>query len=516
MLRIPLAALLLLPLALPPGAQEPFEGETLISPMDVTLTQLIDMNGSVLMTWHGATRPASMAYLLDDQSVLRPCVDHDGYFSGGGSGGRIQRIDAGDLVVWDYLFSTADYQQHHDIEPLPNGNVLIVAWERKTLQEAIAAGRRVISGEMWPTLIVEVEPSGETGGIIVWEWHAWDHLIQDADAQKPDYGVISEHPERFDINYGFIPPDTGDWIHINAIDYDPIHDQIAICSRAFGEIYVIDHSTTTKEAAGHSGGNCGMGGNILYRWGNPQTYDRGTVDDQYFFAPHGVNWIDEGLPGAGHILVLNNGDRPGGANDYTTVDELIPPQNPDGSYDIGLYDPFGPATPYWIYGGPGTYGGPTQCGAYRLPNGNTLISYTEAGYIFEVTETGETVWDYDTPGGSRVARAPRYWDDSASAPSARDDFSAGSLRFLMIRGHPLVDRVELSVAAPEHEHAKLTIFDLAGRTVCGLALDWVTPGEGRAVWNGCDTRGRRVAAGTYLVQLSTERAAKSKQLLVIR
>ena len=146
-------------------------------------------------------------------------------------------------------------------------------------------------------------------------------------------------------------------MHVNAVAYNADLDQIALSSPTFSEIWIIDHSTTTEEAAGHTGGNCGMGGDILYRWGNPYVYDRGGPGDQYFFVPHGVNWIDPGLPGEDNILVFNNGDRPG-SNDYSTVDELVAPRNPDGTYTIEDGEPFGPAAPAWTYGGPGGgYGG---------------------------------------------------------------------------------------------------------------------------------------------------------------
>ncbi|MBD3236199.1 MAG: hypothetical protein GF330_05825 [Candidatus Eisenbacteria bacterium] len=509
-------ALLLLALTTLASGQEPFEGQTLIAPMNATYTELIDLDGTVLHTWHGASRPASMAYLLDDGSVLRPCVDPGGYFSGGGTGGRIQRIDPDDQVVWDYFFSTDDYQQHHDVEPLPNGNVLVVAWEHKSREEALGAGRQQVFGEMWPTLIVEIEPLGASGGTIVWAWHAWDHLIQDVDPQKPNYGVVSEHPERFDINYGQIPPETGDWLHINAIDYDPIRDQIVFSSRPFGEIYVIDHSTTTEEAAGHQGGNCGMGGDILYRWGNPQTYDRGLPDDQYFFAPHGVNWIDAGMPGSRNLLIFNNGDRPGGADDYTTVDELVTPQNPDGTYEIAPGEPFGPSAPTWTYGGPETYGGPTQCGAYRLPNGNTLITYCEPGHIFEVSETGATVWEHNLPGQTRVARAPRYWEDTSSAPASADHRCVPDLDLQIVSGHPLVDRIAFRVRTANGPSASLAVHDLLGRRVRTLRLECSAPGEARAVWNGRDSSGRDVPAGAYFTLLHSGRVTKTMRLCVVR
>ncbi|MCP4246868.1 MAG: hypothetical protein GY778_07450 [bacterium] len=264
---------------------------------------------------------------------------------------------------------------------------------------------------MWPTLIVEINPVGVTGGNVVWEWHFWDHLVQDVDPGLANYGVVADHPELLDINFGNVggPQGGGDWVHVNAIDYNAELDQIVFSSPPMNEFYVIDHSTTTAEAAGHSGGNSGMGGDILYRWGNPQVYGRGSAADQQFFIIHGVNWIDPCLPGAGSFLAFNNGNRPGSANDYSTVVEIAPPVDEFGNYSLTAGAAFGPAASTWSYGDSGSfYGGPTQCGAFRLPNGNTLICATNDGYVFEVTTAGQTVWDFDY--GSSIARAPRYWD----------------------------------------------------------------------------------------------------------
>ena len=104
---------------------------------------------------------------------------------------------------------------------------------------------------------MEIAQNG-SGGQIVWEWHIWDHLIQDHDSSKDNFGVISNHPELIDINMisatGGGPPgmNSGDWFHINGIDYNADLDQIAFSSRHASEVYIIDHSTTTSEAATHS------------------------------------------------------------------------------------------------------------------------------------------------------------------------------------------------------------------------------------------------------------------------
>jgi hypothetical protein len=516
-----IGTILLLGLSLPVCAQEPFEGHTLISPINSTETFLMDMDETVLNTWHGAARPSSIAYLLEDGSILRPCRDPEGHFQAGGAGGRIQRIDPNDIVVWDYSVSTDDYQQHHDIEPLPNGNILVICWEKKTLEEALAAGRVEVEGEMWPTLILEVEPVGTAGGYVVWEWHLWDHLIQDVDPAKPDYGVITDHPELLDINYGTVGgggigiPDNGDWIHANAIDYNPELDQIVFSSRATNEFYIIDHSTTTPEAAGHTGGNSGMGGDILYRWGNPLVYARGSVSDQYFFVIHGVNWIDEGLPGEGNLLCFNNGDREG-TGDWSSVDEIVPPVDQSGHYEISAGEAFGPSSPRWTYGEPGGfYSGASQCGAYRLPNGNTLICQAEGGYLFEVTQSGTTVWDYDYPSGN-IARAQRYWEDTTPVPTEADRWSTGTSPLLTVRPNPFNPSTSIGFTLPREERVALEVFGVDGRRVVMLADGIHDAGEHVVVWDGCDDDGARLASGVYFIGLRAGTSSKMQKVILLK
>jgi len=389
----------------------PYEGYTLIDPMMNTTATLIGNDESALNWWSCSATPASMPYLMPDCTMVRPSKVSNPSLSGAAVGGRIQKIDWDGTVTWNYTWSNSNHQQHHDIQPMPNGNVLLVSWERKTRTEAIAAGRQSISGEMWPTEIVEVEPSGASGGRVAWEWHLWDHLIQDADPSKPNYGVVADHPERMDINYGNVgggPEGGGDWIHVNSIDYNEELDQIVFGSRFTSEFYVIDHSTTTGEAAGHTGGRSGMGGDFLYRWGNPQVYDRGGASDRMIYAIHGVNWIPRGYPGEGNILYFNNGDgRPGG--NYSSAEEIVPPVDGGGNYTIVSGAAFGPAEPIWIYHGGGSFYSPRQSGAYRLPNGNTLITVADSATLLEVTDAGERVWYYK--GTSSIARAIKYGDD---------------------------------------------------------------------------------------------------------
>src|SRR5262249_3692287 len=125
-----------------------------------------------------------------------------------------------------------------------------------------------------------------------------------------------------------------DWTHVNAVSYNAKYDQVMISVREFNEIWILDHSTTTEQAASHTGGRSGKGGDLLYRWGNPRAYRAGSTGDQRLFAQHDAHWIPDGLPGAGHLLVFNNGGgRPDG--NYSSVDEVeLPTPDSQGHYDL--------------------------------------------------------------------------------------------------------------------------------------------------------------------------------------
>jgi len=205
------------------------------------------------------------------------------------------------------------------------------------------------------------------------EWHAWDHLIQDYDPARDNYGAVVDHPELIDINLN-VSGIQADWNHINSIDYNEEFDQILLSSRNQNEIWIIDHSTTPEEAAGHTGGNSGKGGDILYLWGNPQACHTGNADDQKFFGQHDAQWIEPGCPGEGNILVFNNGQgRPDGT--YYSIEEIIPPVANNGSYALTPGYAYGPEEPTWAYNdkNPTDFYANHISGVQRLPNGNTLI-----------------------------------------------------------------------------------------------------------------------------------------------
>ena len=164
------------------------------------------------------------------------------------------------------------------------------------------------------------------------------------------------------------------------------------------EIWVIDHSTTTEEAAGHTASRWGRGGDLLYRWGNPGAYGHAGDAERQLGFQHDVRWVSEGRPGAGHLTLFNNriGDP---EPSYSAVFELVPPTAGDGRYLVPDTGPFGPEEPTWRYVASDrtTFFSSFISGAHRLVDGNTFITAGAQGRFFEVTSDGEIVWEYWTP-----------------------------------------------------------------------------------------------------------------------
>ena len=352
---------------------------------------LLDPLGRVAHAWH-MDALFNHAKLLDNGNLLAT------------KPGNVLEIDPRGNTIWQYESA----RLHHDFLNMPNGNVLLLDKTIKTREQVIAAGANpefVSEGRIGYDYLFEVRPEGASGGEIVWEWSAWDHLVQDFDPTKPNYGAIAEHPELIDIN--FVMDIIGkprqqtprDWLHANSIDYNPALDQIMLSLRHFSELWIIDHSATTEEARGGAGGNAGMGGDLLYRWGNPRAYRHVDAQDQRFFWQHQAHWIPPGLPGAGNILLFNNGNEfPGYERFYSSIDELVPPA--DGyRYRRAPNSSYSPAELAWTYAAetPADFYAPILSGTQRLPNGNTLLVDGTSGTISQATPDGRIVWKYVVP-----------------------------------------------------------------------------------------------------------------------
>ncbi len=411
------------------NSNDAYDGYTLFTVSKSTY--LINNCGQVINEWISDNNPGFVVYLLPDGSLLRAELINDFDPIIPGKGGLVVIRDWNNDITWEYTFSDANSAQHHDVFPLPNGNILVLIVERKTMNEAILAGRNpanLIDGELFNEKIIEVKPIGSNGIEIVWEWNAWDHLIQDFDNTKNNFGDVLNNPQLLDINYLGFSNSKANWLHVNSIQYNSSLDQIVLSSRQLNEFYIIDHSTTTQEAASNSGGLRGKGGDFLYRWGNPLAYKAGMVTDQKLFGQHYPHWIPSGLTDGDKILIFNNGFNRN--IEFSSVDIVNPPQTQPGDYVIPFGEKIGPVDFDWTYVDPIdpiNFFSKIMASAQRLPNGNTLICEGTKGNFFEIDSNKNIVWNYlipispsgilsqgDPPDPSRVFRAFKYSKDDVA------------------------------------------------------------------------------------------------------
>ena len=517
-------------------------GYTLFTPLFSNSTYLIDNNGLLVHEWESDYHPAMTAYLLENGNLIRTASFIEERVHLGG----FEEFTWDGAVIWKYEY----FGQHHDIEPLPNGNVLMLTIAIKTYSEAIESGRnpKFLDDELYILKIIEVEKTDSLSGNIVWEGSVWDHLIQDYDLTKLNYGLVVDHPELVDINYVPYSMMYTAWIHSNSIDYHPELDQILVSSRAFNEIWIIDHSTTIEEAAGHEGGNAEFGGDLLYRWGNPFSYrEAGTSENQMFYGQHDARWIDTGLAEAGSITVFNNGlGRPEGA--YSSVEEITPPVDSLDNYFLISDSVYGPVEPSWIYvsDAPSDFFSPMYSSAQRLSNGNTLICSSTGGEFFEVTAEDTIVWRYinpisfneplfqgDSVVGNTVARCYRYGVDymgflghdlTPGGPielylNISDRLETklpGNFRLYRCYPNPFNSSTTFKYDLSTRSHVTLVIYDILSMEVKRLVNTPQEPGNQSVSWNATDSYGNPVSAGVYFYKLQTEEFSAVNKMVLLK
>lgn len=371
-------------------------GYILFAPLNSKHTYLIDECGRVINKWTSNFFPGNTAYLLPNGNLVRTKRLTNDIIDGGGGGGGVEIFDWNSTLIWTFELNTSINRLHHDIAPLPNGNILMNVWDLKTDVEAIEAGRNptLISADkvVWAEKIIEVKPIPPSSYEIIWQWSLWDHLIQDFDAAKQNYGIVEDHPELVDVN--FAPQGViSNWIHMNSIDFNAQLNQIVVSSPFLNEIWVIDHSTTTSQATSHTGGQSGKGGDLLYRWGNPQAYRAGVPTDRKLFGQHDVKWIAGDYPYGGGFILFNNNK----GTDYSSVEIVTPPL--DGVNYTKSSPAFGPSNSIYSFEASpkSSFYSRIMGGIEMMSNGNLLICSSLQGVIFEVTMEGDTVWRYKSP-----------------------------------------------------------------------------------------------------------------------
>ncbi|MBN1130439.1 MAG: T9SS type A sorting domain-containing protein [Chitinispirillaceae bacterium] len=458
------------------GSQNAFEGYTFV--FSGTNAYLYNMDKTIVHQWSNLrSNSAGCADLLRDSSILWPSSDRGSWTQQGAlQGGRLQIIKWDGTVTWDYLYRSADYMPHHDIEPVyytnnprEKPNVLVICYTT------------------WGDKITELKPTGLNTAEVVWEWWAGDHNCQ--------AGTGIGKPELLDKGEGGIGSFRGDFdiMHTNCVSFNRTLNQLVLSVKGFNEMMVIDHSTTTAEARGHTGGKYGKGGDILYRWGMPSNY--GVTGTQQIRGQHGSCWVQDTMPGtslpipgAFNMMCVDNGNR--------RVVEIVPAGAKNGVYPRTDGQAFAPSAALWTHAVSDLQG--NEGSVQRLPNGNTLICIGgvsmggiggSRGRVFELTPAGAVVWDLSgiptTTEGVRYAYS--YLDGSQTYVQRKPVYSAGQR--LSIVSDPLSGQVRIVTAQPLHG-ARVSLFTLGGRSVV----------DGYPLQNSVLNLGRR-PAGQYFVKI---------------
>lgn len=298
----------------------------------------------------------------------------------GGFGGSLFKQNADKSIDWQIEYTSSEYVSHHDVEYLPNGNILFLVWEKIESVNAIEAG---FNGnfDIFPDAIVEMNPITQE---IVWQWHVMDHIIQDHDASKANYGVIADNPNKINVNYNNDRTD-GDITHANGLTYNQQNDLIYLTINYYNEVWVIDHSTSTEEAATSFGGNHNLGGDLLYRFGNPNAYDNNNIGEIVFNRVHYPNVLE-----SGNIMVYSNQVDQGQSEavEFKLPQPLSLTANTNNEPEV-----------VWHFTDSNLFSR-IASSAVRLNNNNTLIVEATASMLWEVTNSGEIKWQFDVNKGT--------------------------------------------------------------------------------------------------------------------
>jgi len=307
---------------------------------------VLDMDGKEVHTWDIPGLGANIKPLSNGHVLVLMRADGDSSIQGSDT---LREYDWEGKQVWEFAMPKDFKNLHHDFHLLPNGNILALGSRMRTIP--------AIPRQVRDDVIFEVDRDKN----IVWEWSTLDHYDQLAlsDATRAYIAKGIKDADIFHTNSIQALPPNG----LERTDYRFKRGNIIVSQRDTSLVFIIDKST----------------GNIVW------TLQQKTV------GQHHVSMIPSKLNGAGHIILFDNGGYSGYPNFYRLFSKVM---------EINLKS----NRVAWQYTGNSTDNRPLisffstfRSGIQRLRNGNTLITESDWGRIFEVTSSGEIVWEYINP-----------------------------------------------------------------------------------------------------------------------
>ncbi len=298
---------------------------------------LLDMNGNVVHEWNKDLDPGypwEFVRLCRNGDLLVSVQDR-----------KLARLDWSSRIKW-----VRKLRCHHDITEAPNGDILVLqrSYRFTAVHDlptpvrdddvvVLSADGNVKAEFSIGQLLRDAVPFSHA--LHIWSWQL-THIRT---------SIQLRMRSAFMFDKGFM-----DLLHTNTVtvvdrNYNDVlrEGNVIVCSPMIDVVAVIDPYQ----------------GRVLWQWG------AGELE-----GPHNPRVLENG-----HITIFDNGVRRG----YSRVVEVDPMTNKIvWSYEDEQRERF--------------YS-PVCGGAQRLPNGNTMITDTVGGRVFEVTQDGELVWEFYTP-----------------------------------------------------------------------------------------------------------------------
>ena len=401
-----------------------WNGYTVLSPLQTQAVLVIDMNGNVVKRWEGLNNSAGGPARVLPGGIL---ISASGARPPNQESLELVQQDFDGKVIWQFSHNEQiktgegstiwSARQHHDWQreslpagyyspesaPVVEGTSTLILTHTNRLQP------RVADVMLEDDRLVEVSWKGE----LLWEWVASDHI--DELGFAPDARKAIKAAQSFNKARG-----SFDWLHINSAHYVGPNRWFDQGDMRFAPNNVIISSREASLLA-----IVGRDGKIIWRLGPDFSESKELRAIRQIIGQHHAHIIPKGLPGAGNLLVFDNG----GSSGYGFASPIAPDGVGAFARSTSRVVEINPVTLelVWSYTNPRFFS-TNISSAQRLPNGNTLITAGAGGRMFEVTTEGAIVWEYMYPlfGGAnasnavyRAYRIPYGWIPQITRPTER-------------------------------------------------------------------------------------------------
>lgn len=365
-----------------------FNGYTVVTPYRSSLIFLVDMLGRVVHVWKADPERHGEAWFLRRLSSGNwlSLVFHTPHFHDASSPDRmpdsfsrddfdseVVELDWDARVVWRWR-APKGWIIHHDMARLQNGNTLILLEKQS---EVAAVSDKTIAENFF----IEVDSTGK----IVWEWYTSDHFDEFGYSDTAKQLMYERGRDVFHTNTLAVLPGNG----LEKNDERFRKGNILSCQRNTNVIYIIDKKS----------------GEVVWTWGS---------ENGQLVGPHHPEMLHNG-----NILIYDNGGR-GGYPSRVRFDTRLVEVNPVSGEIVWKY-----AHEAYTFKPTSKFFSSSWGSVQRLPNGNTFSLDCHKGRLFEVTPSGEIVWEYISPFAwgrgtqvldSGIYRAYRYGYDEVPEP----------------------------------------------------------------------------------------------------